>query len=356
MIGLRNWYADGAMIRKLARYLAGVIALLAAGGAHASISVNVSVDTSYGYGFLGTPFVTSGDNLSYRNGTSVAGFPAEFGLDFKTKGSGENFSFLHNQYCVGKCTVFSMTTVTVSLQNLGDTAESMRFDSQITAGHLARQGINPDSTASFDFTVSQFTSGVTHELYSANGIADSTKTEITTSDGVDFNGLTRSSNGDAWNVLDWSATNLNLMLDAIPAGETSILTYSSTTRVATSASSCLDLTSCPGVQVAFGDPRNDGGSADLVAKGTRPLFAGSPLAPVIGRLYSAAEVTTDIVAPDAPLPPTPRTLRPVTYGAPFVSQIAAVPEPASWMMMIAGFGIVGMGLRRRTSSLAMSAV
>jgi hypothetical protein len=31
-----------------------------------------------------------------------------------------------------------------------------------------------------------------------------------------------------------------------------------------------------------------------------------------------------------------------------VLRIAAVPEPASWAMMIAGFGLVGSALRRRT--------
>lgn len=32
-----------------------------------------------------------------------------------------------------------------------------------------------------------------------------------------------------------------------------------------------------------------------------------------------------------------------------VSEVAAVPEPASWALMIVGFGAVGMSLRRRTS-------
>lgn len=32
--------------------------------------------------------------------------------------------------------------------------------------------------------------------------------------------------------------------------------------------------------------------------------------------------------------------------------LSAVPEPAAWALMIAGFGFVGLGLRRRTSALA----
>ena len=34
--------------------------------------------------------------------------------------------------------------------------------------------------------------------------------------------------------------------------------------------------------------------------------------------------------------------------------VAAVPEPASWAMLIAGFGLVGTAMRRRTTSLAVS--
>jgi hypothetical protein len=33
------------------------------------------------------------------------------------------------------------------------------------------------------------------------------------------------------------------------------------------------------------------------------------------------------------------------------SLVAGVPEPASWALMIAGFGLVGAGLRRRSASL-----
>jgi hypothetical protein len=34
--------------------------------------------------------------------------------------------------------------------------------------------------------------------------------------------------------------------------------------------------------------------------------------------------------------------------------LAAVPEPASWALMIAGFGLIGAGLRRRTGTLALA--
>lgn len=328
--------------------LACMTSWLAGAPAQASLSETISVQTIYGYGFLGTPFVNIAPIVNVRNGASVAGFPAEYGLDVTTTSSADQFFFLHNQYCVGKCTLYTMTTVTILLQNSGDSATTMRFDSQITAGHLARQGLNDTSSAIFDFDVTQTTNGVAHALYSADGIASAAKTEITTSDGVGFNGLTRSSNGAAWEVLDWSPTNLNLLLDAIPAFGSSTITYTSMTRTSTSTSQCADLTNCTGVQVAFGDPRNNGGSANFMARssgGTDDLFAAS-LAPVIGRRFGAAAVTADVVDPETPLPPTPKVLPRLTYGAPFTSQLSAVPEPGRWVMMIGGLMLVGIGLRR----------
>ena len=42
----------------------------------------------------------------------------------------------------------------------------------------------------------------------------------------------------------------------------------------------------------------------------------------------------------------------VTFGARYVGPGAAVPEPASWAFMIAGFGLVGSALRRRVRTSA----
>jgi hypothetical protein len=44
-------------------------------------------------------------------------------------------------------------------------------------------------------------------------------------------------------------------------------------------------------------------------------------------------------------------------GAPPISfldgvSLTAVPEPASWALMLAGFGLVGLAARRRTTTLA----
>lgn len=339
-------------LRAALRHLAAIPLLMTGVAAPAAVIESISVNTRYGYGFLGAPFVAQGvPSLSVRDGSNVGGIiPSEFGLDFTTTSSADSFFFLHNQYCVGRCTIYTMTEVTIMLRNESDT-EPMRFDSQITAGHIARFGTHEFASASFDFEVTQKVGdGAARQLYWAEGEASYQQTNITTSDGVAFNGLTRSSNGDAWEVLDWSATNLNLILDAIPLGGTSTLVYRSTTftesQFTAGLPTCTDLSNCYGVQVAFGDPRNDGGVQALRSGDFGPLNADPSLAPVIGRLYDASGITVAVVDADSDLPPQPMAQPGVTYGAPFASQVNAVPEPATWMTMIAGFGMVGWSCRR----------
>ncbi len=351
----RTYRRGGApVVQGLARNLAGLALLVTASSAPAVVIDSIGVKTTYGYGFLGAAVVADDlPALTVRDGSSVGGIPSEFGLDFTTSASADSFFFMHNQYCVGRCTVYSLTEVTITVRNDGDTGP-LRFDSQITAGHLARFGIHDGSSANFDFSVTQQVgTAAARTLYSAEGLADYQQTYIHTSDGIDFNGLNRSSNGNAWEVLDWSATNLNLLLDPIPIGGIATLVYKSTTFTTTGFSAtvppCPDLANCYAVQVAFGDPRNNGGGTtlrdgNLLAE----LDSDASLSPVIGGLYDAAPLRVAVVdAMTTPLPPNSMPLPRVTYGAPFTSQVAPVPEPASWAMMIAGFAMIGWRCRRR---------
>ncbi|MDO6413206.1 PEPxxWA-CTERM sorting domain-containing protein [Sphingomonas sp. BIUV-7] len=62
------------------------------------------------------------------------------------------------------------------------------------------------------------------------------------------------------------------------------------------------------------------------------LFVNSSVGDVYGSAYAAGAGTSDLGNPGE-----------YAFGA----TAAAVPEPASWAMMIGGFGVVGAGMRRR---------
>jgi hypothetical protein len=62
-------------------------------------------------------------------------------------------------------------------------------------------------------------------------------------------------------------------------------------------------------------------------------------------LYDPYTTYMDVVPMDAPLPPAPPVLPPVTYTPP----PAPVPEPATWAMLIAGFALAGAVFRRRAA-------
>jgi hypothetical protein len=68
------------------------------------------------------------------------------------------------------------------------------------------------------------------------------------------------------------------------------------------------------------------------------------------QLYTGPEATPTFRTGDF-------TLTTFAYGSPIsmkITQVAAVPEPASWAMMLTGFGLVGgmMRYRRRTNTAA----
>lgn len=71
------------------------------------------------------------------------------------------------------------------------------------------------------------------------------------------------------------------------------------------------------------------------------LFVASPLT-ALGAPLAITTSETQIVGGGG--------TRWATSGELVAQQSAIVPEPAAWAMMIAGFGLVGVGLRRRSAS------
>jgi hypothetical protein len=314
------------------------------------VSANYS-NTTYASGFSSLSTPQNGLFADMTSSTNAP--PAQYGVNFFTNSSNESFAFLQNLYCVGTCSTYSLTTVTLTLTNTGSAAETMRFDSEITPGHLASIGNNPDAQGLFNFDVTETTGGSTRTLYSADGLASYSANglvtgptaSITTSDGNAFNGLTESTDGATYDALDWSATNLNLLLDTILPGQTSTLTYTSLVSTTTPNSQCTDIADCAGVQVVFGDPRNTGGGTTGSASSAvaSALAMSIELTPVINGNFGFAVVPFSIVSADSPLPPEPPLSPPVYYGPLFIP--SSTPEPASWMLLIAGFGMVGAALR-----------
>lgn len=360
--------AKGAWLGALVAIL-GLAGLPGAAGATESPFPNLTITSSianrYSYSVGSGPTISvdpAANNVSLRASANEGGFKSEVGLDLTSQLDGDNFSFLHDGYCVGTCKVSIYTTLNFSLANTGDDAVAVRWDSLITPGHLAQLGSNGSALFHFIVVDGNDVSASSTVYQESRGETFGWYDQIDQT-GAQFAGFQRDvySEGvghlNARSYADWSATSLNLDLTSIPGHSTTSLSYISWVEMSYT-DSCTDLSACGGVQVAFGDPRNDGGVRSIT--GVPPfspllgLDSGSPLQPYIGRQFGASTTPSAFVEQGSPLPPAPPLLPPVTYGAPFVSQV--VPEPASWAMMLFGFGLAGSALRRRARDGASRAL
>ncbi len=325
-------------------------ALLAGAPALAQVVEASTITNTYSYR-VGSQ---SGSNANAPGDTSLfisnntGGFQSDLGLELTASLNDGSFSFLHNGFCVGDCTLSITTDVTFTLTNTGSAPVNLRFDSLITPGHLGRSnygGIRAPG-ASFLFDVTQDNS----LLYRATGINSVRPPFVETIDDTPFNGINTNSNPPSWEVLDWSATNLNVNLLTIGAGQTSTFVYSSRVDVTTIDPACLDTSLCLGYQVAFGDPRSRGdptvetGLVGSFGSDVAPLAV--PLFPAVGAAYDPFLVTYAFVPVGSPFPgPTP-TYPPFDYDIPY-NPTGAIPEPSAWALMLMGFAAVGSVVRRR---------
>ncbi|HEU4968907.1 PEPxxWA-CTERM sorting domain-containing protein [Sphingomonas sp.] len=320
---------------------------------------SVSIQNHYGYAVgpqaAATP-IPGGSNETFYVASQLPGLQSETGVNYTATADRTGFFFLHDNYCVGSCNTYSQTVITFTLHNDGDSPVNLRFDSQITPGHIARILGNEAMNGSFDFRVTQSTPVSSFEdaatapltLYSATGGVNSDGIFLSTGD-LAFNGLTETNDPDGrWEVLDWGTTNLNLELATLGSGQTTQVTYIATYNTLATAE-CASVLSCQGLQVVFGDPRNNGG----VNLRTDASNLDDALYPVIGRVYDPHFVTAQIVSADTPLPGQPGAPPPTNYGPLFDPRVIGVPEPGTWAMMFGGFGLIGASLRRRKARLAI---
>ena len=111
----------------------------------------------------------------------------------------------------------------------------------------------------------------------------------------------------------------------------------------------------PGLTPAADTPLVDGGQASPVASGPTAQTAstgggggggggGLPFLPVSFTPPSA----TPVAPVTAAATPTPAAT-PVTTATPTPTPVAATPEPATWLMMIVGFFMIGSAIRTRSA-------
>jgi hypothetical protein len=278
--------------------------------------------------------------------------------DGLSNGNG-GFSYLHNVICSGYCSAFVETTVVSVITNSGqDAISDLRFDTVITPGHLGFQGLNAGSQSSFNYDIGRVDqSGTTlAHYYSASGAlgpaTDSfgttgTQALTATAYGSEFADLTKYV-GDNQMAYDWGATNVSISLGALAAGDSMTIVIKSITSASTAAL-CADLDACDQVQAVFGDPRNDGG---ILARGT-----GSGGGPVIISdrkfgIYDTYSRTVD--GDETPPPDEPEHFAPVSYARAPQFIESAVPEPATWAMLVGGFALVGGALRKSPKRRAIA--
>jgi hypothetical protein len=316
--------------------------------AAAAVFEDVTVTNTYGSGFGPNVTITpaKGGTSEQIYSGSDAGGRSELGIDYTGSAEKGGFYFLHDNYCVGACATFSKTVITFDLTNDGPTDVDLRFDSLITPGHLARIVGDPSSVGGFVFTVEQITGRDTSTLYSASGNVNDEGLSLDTG-GITFNDLhsvyyTDNDETILAEVLDWGATNLNLPLATLAAGGTTRIVYTASYGV-TLGTPCADVLDCSGLQVVFGDPRNSG----VVTQRSALRAAAVVADPVIGGDYDPYFVPYSFVPIDTPLPGAPPATGPIQYGPLYRPRVGAVPEPATWMLMIGGFALAGGALRRR---------
>ncbi len=305
----------------------------------------------------------SNEDFSYSQGNRSTGVQLTSYLQ-----PNGNFFFLHNIYAQGDGYAELETRLQIAITNSGSSTAFLRLDSLITPGFIGIQGGNSSNTTGvqFSFTVQQYdggpTSGNRTDLYSARGAMGALAPEvdpdldIVTSDGREFNGFSVYDEYDR-TAYEWSATPLSLALAPIAAGATHYVQYYNYTRVDVRGGLCTTVLGCHGVQVAFGDPRRDGSSEPFrVGAGGAASSFGAP-APnnqiMIGRRFSAPTYSSAVVVeasaplPDPDLLPPPAPPANFAWLPPVNTPTGAIPEPASWLMLITGFGLVGTMLRRR---------
>jgi hypothetical protein len=334
--------------------------LLSAAQASAALEITSTTSTTYAYGFVqqSSEVAGGGDVNSLLLTPPTPGHVGQISINTVSTADADSFYFLLDSYCIGLCSTTATSETVLSLFNNSETEtlSGLRFDSVITPGHLARSGDNPTTFAAYYFRVTQNLQNLGPEtLFQSLGNVNQDGLSVENFGAPAFNGFHVETFGNAI-YADWGATNLNLELVSIGPKETLVLTYY--TYLALNAGNngtgaCVDPSACDGAQVAFGDPRRSGG-VNRSALFSAALGGES----IIGRKFDAFNAPIAVNTVGDPIPDEPNVPPPTTYASILPASLAptsAVPEPASWAMMAAAFGVIGAALRRRPPLVARQA-
>lgn len=145
--------------------------------------------------------------------------------------------------------------------------------------------------------------------------------------GLSLNGFTTAYDNPFALAYAWGETDIEIILNQIlEAGQSTSLYYRTTAYASTNTTCLDDAVTCLVAYSGFGDPIGRGGGVSLAAaRGVRDQLAYNPI--------------TGIVF-------DPRLIDPFRVKSTVIGG-GAVPEPATWMTMILGFGLLGAALRRR---------
>jgi hypothetical protein len=142
--------------------------------------------------------------------------------------------------------------------------------------------------------------------------------------GLSLNGFTTAYNKPFALAYAWGETDVEVALNKVLGIGQSTSLYYRTTAYANTNTTCLDdAVTCLVAYSGFGDPIGRGGGVSLAARGLRTQLAYKPI--------------TGIVF-------DPQLIDPFRFSA---TDVGGVPEPATWISMLMGFGLLGAALRRR---------
>lgn len=194
---------------------------------------------------------------------------------------------------------------------------------------FALTGAGVFAYSAFDFSV--VSNDVT--LYSLSGYMSMSFTEggvLNRNFGLDDASIALAGFGTAYDndlawAYAWDATDIDFDLNAVlGSGQSQLIEYRTSVTSYTRAA-CIDEVTCLVAYSGFGDPIGRGGGISFAARGVQTASFDN----------SITGIVFDPVSVD----------RFELIGATFSG--GAVPEPATWVSLIFGFGMLGAALRRR---------